>query len=395
MLTKIILDNFKLYKESTSFDNLKQVNILTGINGRGKSTFLQSLLLMKQSILQNIHTTSLLLNGDYISLGNAFDVKNINVSRNKPICFEFYQEEYGIHYLFDAQENKQQLELSTCFLSDSHGNILSPFFAKDKKQIPMLNLLPALQTPFNTFFANIQYISAERLGPQLHYPISNDKRIVGAKGEYAASQFHFHQSEILPKAYFEELENIFDEIDIDFVDKTIGGQVEFWLSKMFASTTIETSFVEEANVVTLKMSTVQNGPNRMKTTNVGFGYTYVFPILIAGLTGKENDTFIIENPEAHLHPAAQSIIAKFLALISQLGIQVFVETHSEHILNAFRVLMAQRCLTKEDIKIMFFDQFENGYYETIEIKDNGKIINWPPYFFDQSERDLNILLGGL
>lgn len=162
---------------------------------------------------------------------------------------------------------------------------------------------------------------------------------------------------------------------------------------MFARTTIDTKYVEEANVVTLKISTVQNGTNRMKPTNVGFGYTYVFPILVAGLISKPGDTLIIENPEAHLHPAAQSIIGKFLALISQMGVQVFIETHSEHILNSFRVLIAQEAFDKDDINIMFFDEGTENYYTPIEVNEKGKITNWPLYFFDQSERDLNIILG--
>ena len=65
MFTKINIGNFKLYKDTVSFDNLRSVNILTGVNGRGKSTFLQVLLLMKQTILQNNRNSFLLLNGGF------------------------------------------------------------------------------------------------------------------------------------------------------------------------------------------------------------------------------------------------------------------------------------------------------------------------------------------
>lgn len=392
MFTRINIGNFKLYKDTVSFDNLRSVNILTGVNGRGKSTFLQVLLLMKQTILQNNRNSFLLLNGDYIQLGNAFDVKNINVSRKDSVSLEFYIKDYSVHYLFHVDENERNLKIFTCFLSDDKGNILSPMFIEKENEHPLINLLPYAKGMPAFNFDRIQYISAERIGPKLYYSL-HDKGIIGAKGEYAVCQFHLHKSDVLPDKYFDELENIFYNINTEEVDKTIGGQAEFWLSKMFARTTIDTKYVEEANVVTLKISTVQNGTNRMKPTNVGFGYTYVFPILVAGLISKPGDTLIIENPEAHLHPAAQSIIGKFLALISQMGVQVFIETHSEHILNSFRVLIAQEAFDKDDINIMFFDEGTENYYTPIEVNEKGKITNWPLYFFDQSERDLNIILG--
>ncbi len=391
MFTKINIGNFKLYKDSVSFNNLKRVNILTGINGRGKSTFLQVLLLMKQTILQNNRSTLLLLNGDYIQLGNAFDIKNINMSRMDRVSLEFYTKDYSVHYLLNINENEQNLKIFTCSLSDNKGNQLRPLFLEHENEHPLLNLLPDTDgiPAFN--FDRIQYISAERIGPQLYYSLSN-KGIIGAKGEYAVCQFHLHKADVLPDKYFDELENIFYGINPEEIDKTVGGQIEFWLSKMFARTTVDTQYIEEANVVTLKISTVQNGTNRMKPTNVGFGYTYVLPILVAGLISQPGDTLIIENPEAHLHPAAQSIIGNFLALISQMGVQVFIETHSEHILNSFRVLIVQKAFDKDDINIMFFDEEENNYYKPIEVNEKGRISNWPLYFFDQSERDLDIIL---
>ncbi|KHD08038.1 hypothetical protein PN36_12565 [Candidatus Thiomargarita nelsonii] len=84
MLTQIKLTNFKCFKEETSFP-LSQLNLLTGINGRGKSTLLQSLLLMRQSIEHNERTTQILLNGTCVNLGNFNDIRNSNTSKNESI----------------------------------------------------------------------------------------------------------------------------------------------------------------------------------------------------------------------------------------------------------------------------------------------------------------------
>ena len=130
-----------------------------------------------------------------------------------------------------------------------------------------------------------------------------------------------------------------------------------------------------------------------KPTNVGFGYSYALPILIAGLTARKGTILVVENPEAHLHPSAQSMITKFLCLVANCGVQVFVETHSEHILNALRVMVVQKNVKPQDINVMYFDSGLDNYFESITIEENGKLDHWPVNFFDQAEKDLNVLLG--
>ncbi len=87
------------------------------------------------------------------------------------------------------------------------------------------------------------------------------------------------------------------------------------------------------------------------------------------------------------------MITKFLGLVANCGVQVFIETHSEHILNALRVMVVQNNMKAQDIKVMYFDRALEDYYETITIEENGMLDHWPANFFDQAERDLNVLLG--
>ena len=100
----------------------------------------------------------------------------------------------------------------------------------------------------------------------------------------------------------------------------------------------------------------------------------------------------IENPEAHLHPQAQ---ARFMELVINSivnnKLQVFIETHSEHILNASRLrVVKQKDISKDDIIIYFFD---NDYkVSKLIMDDNAQIENWPNGFFDQLEKDLAEIL---
>jgi len=109
------------------------------------------------------------------------------------------------------------------------------------------------------------------------------------------------------------------------------------------------------------------------------------------LISIKDSIFIIENPESHLHPAGQSAMGRFLAHLAANGIQVIVETHSDHILNGIRLAVKQHILITEQVIINFFvrnDTESPSQVEKLEIKDNGQIQNWPDGFFDQTEKDL-------
>ncbi|MCQ4437669.1 AAA family ATPase, partial [Clostridioides difficile] len=77
----------------------------------------------------------------------------------------------------------------------------------------------------------------------------------------------------------------------------------------------------------------------LSSFNVGFGITYVLSIITLVLSAEPGDILIIENPEAHVHPRGQIELGKFLALASKSGIQIIVETHSDHIFNGMRLFI--------------------------------------------------------
>lgn len=88
-------------------------------------------------------------------------------------------------------------------------------------------------------------------------------------------------------------------------------------------------------------------------TNIGFGISYVLPIIVTGLIAKPDTIMVVENPEAHLHPSAQSKIGQFLAVIAQSGVNVIVETHSDHVINGIQIATAKHIISKEHVSINF------------------------------------------
>lgn len=118
-------------------------------------------------------------------------------------------------------------------------------------------------------------------------------------------------------------------------------------------------------------------------------------LVIAALACKQEDILIIENPEIHLHPRAQSRFMEFLAFLANRGLQVIVETHSDHIYNGMRKCIKRNTLDKEKAAAYFFelDDTMQTRVERIRLNDEGAEEKHPYGMFDQFDDDLDELLG--
>ena len=151
--------------------------------------------------------------------------------------------------------------------------------------------------------------------------------------------------------------------------------------------------VPGTDLATLGLATEGN-PELIRPQNTGFGLSYTLPIFVACLAAPENGLVLIENPEAHLHPAAQSKFAAFLAMIVSSGVQIILETHSDHIINGVRKAVRAKVINKQNALIYFFRQAENTEQDKvtrIEIDGKGNLTDWPKGFFDQLDDDFEAL----
>jgi len=403
MITKITLKNFKCFKEQTEFP-LSQITLLTGMNGKGKSTLLQSLLLMRQSLENNNYTTEILLNGACLNLGNLLDIKNSDTSRDESLKLNYdYKYDIGSKKVtgnlsYDLIENEDdnmvlQIKNIAHSIKDSNSSEVSEKFLWTPKPSneDTLNLLFGLipigslrdgwenvpRREILSIFKDIHYISADRLGLQdFHLKKSlSDFYNVGSKGENAINLLskRSQDSVNLELCLGEDVQNLIT-------------QTEQWLEYIFEGAKLE---IPQSDKITIEP--LFN--NRYKASNVGFGYSYILPIIVSGLIAKNNQILIVENPEAHLHPKAQSRLIKFLAKVSKTGVQVLIESHSDHILNALRIAVLDKIVTSEQANILYFPQKIGQPIVQIVIQPDGKIEEWPEGFFDQMDIDFNRLFG--
>lgn len=136
----------------------------------------------------------------------------------------------------------------------------------------------------------------------------------------------------------------------------------------------------------LKIKTA-NGCSAYALADSGFGYSQLLPILVQGLLMDDDGILIVEQPELHLNPALQVRLAEFFVVMALAGKQVLLETHSEHIVNAIRVLTAEDesdSLFKKCA--MFFIDAEKArpIIHDFSIKPDGTVANWPPHFFGEA-----------
>ena len=153
--------------------------------------------------------------------------------------------------------------------------------------------------------------------------------------------------------------------------------------------------VARANAATLGLRT-SPGTDFRRPMHTGFGLTQVFPVVVAGLSANANDLLLIENPEVHLHPAGQAAMGGFPAEVASAGVQIVIETHSDHILNGIRRAVKADALSHENAALHFFrPRAEAGgvrpQVESPAMDDKGNIDTWPDGFFDQFDSDMNHL----
>lgn len=395
MITSLRLKNFKCFGDSGNI-HFSRITLLTGANGTGKSSVMQSLLLLAQSVKANADADGLHINGDYARLGNYQDIVNSH-SKKKGIDIYIQSESNNVKHVFDssydANNPSNSIARFTKLTEDNHNyiqEISESFYTADGTQLKDsegksfkvkggdfnndfssdFNVEPIKDLATFSEVKNIFYLKADRHGPRDSEQIYNwvSYNDVGTKGEYVFNVLH-NQGLDFQKKVQKELSLIMGGANMELKQDDMGYH--------------------------LLMDSV-DGAESFKQINVGFAYSYVLPIVVATLLSKPKGKILIENPEAHLHPKAQSQLMSFLYdQAKKRDIQVIIETHSDHILNCCLVGLAEKKLSVKDVSIYYFSRESKGKNTKatkINCTKNGRIKDAPAGFFDQMDIDLDTLL---
>ncbi len=371
MLTGVRLTNFKAFDDVAL--RCAPLTLLCGVNGTGKSSVLQALLLLRQSAISGAlrpPDVRLELEGDLVAIGTGRDA--------------LYE---------DAQTDALEIEV----LRDGCGPCVMSFRVLPDEDGDSDQLKAMSQSGFNErwrqlppFGGEVNYVHAERVGPRKFYAHSETmarRGELGARSEYALNFLSERAAHLMsrddPRAYGAEGRRVLDVVDRWLGEVSPGAHLGFDKVVQADALVAGFSFDRPNDVAT----------RRFRATNVGFGLSYSLPVLTA-LLAEQGTLCIIENPEAHLHPRGQTRIAELAARATLAGVQVIVETHSDHLLDGVRIAVRDGLLDPANVAIHYFER--DGIRAKVTspaIDDEGRLSAWPVGFFDQHEDNLVRLLA--
>lgn len=335
MINKLTIDNFKCF-DKVNID-LKNLNVFCGTNSSGKSSAIQSLLL-----IDNCLSSDYSLNSQWLNLGQFEEIRNF-IIRREIINIQISQS--GNNFKFSSTESE-----ITCSAPDN--------------------------------YQSVDYISANRVGPKdFYHKIASNKNFIGENAEFLIDYFYRNSRNLVDQNRM-----------IDNSSNTLDFHVNFWLFKIL-NVTIDLDNITSGNIVTANYSF--KGNKNVRPYHVGAGISYIIGILILCLSVKKGRTIILENPEIHLHPKAQSELSSFLAFIANSGVQIILETHSDHIFNGVRKAVHKKNISNDDITIHFFEMNDDNLSNNtfVHLNKEGKILDVRENLFDQFDNDLDELLN--
>ena len=361
MIESVSLQNFKCFSEKQDI-NLAKITILYGHNGRGKSSLSQALLLIGQSMKERNDLDQLSIVGEYVKLDTFIDIRTAG-SKREEVKFWIDTDKEHLELGFSPYADKPQLgRLSTLLYNGEDRFVVQTTQAveakDDGKKVAFstsdINVLQQLKS--------IVYISAERLGPQ-NDVMRNDSlppNSIGTRGE--------------------NLLNALSHQNLDFID-----YVARCLSQILGGAAMKIQDPKATRLELLLNS--RDGHQLFHPVNVGFGYSYVLPVIVGTLLAENGSMLIVENPEAHLHPGAQSRIMEFLIEQSNMkDLQLIIETHSDHVVNGMRISMKKGKMNQSDGVIQHFAYTKQGatpVVTRITSDTKGNLSDYPEDFQDE------------
>ncbi|GMV68696.1 MAG: hypothetical protein AMXMBFR76_11350 [Pseudomonadota bacterium] len=405
MFTRLRLLNFKAWRDTGDLA-LKPVTMLLGTNSSGKSSLIQSLLLLKQTVRSPDRTVHLNLGGDeandLFNFGSfddvlhqaaesprqfsiAFDFRRADSERIKEgkfDCsygqtssrsvavqtltiqtdsrrFQAVRREKGAFSILVDEESQPRMKGRDCAPERSIA-LSADVIARLDQDGP---LAEDLSLAIRRELESISYLGPLRRKPERDYPWNKTKPgDVGSDGRAAIDA-------LLASALLKGEEQ---SIVVEGVSK--------WLKRMEVATWLEVRQQGRSNRYEL---VIHRGNVACNLRDVGIGVSQVLPVLVVAYFAPKGSTIILEEPEIHLHPLAQSVLAELFVEVSrQRGVQFIVETHSEHLFRRMQTLVAGKKVSTNDVALYFVERKgKSAELRTLQIDEFGRVSNWPEGFF--------------
>ena len=423
-ITKISVSGYKSIANPCSIE-IQNLTILSGANSSGKSSIMQPLLLLKQTLEATYDPGALLLNGANVKFTSTEQVfsklsskkykdfsieTEINQSssirlnfykttKNIDIKQMVYQENGEPEAVFRTDMTPEEIEknlpkqvkkiyqdLSSKINNDHEFSKMIYFnverircflevkllINQDDKSIPQTFFSFTRSGLFQKYIRDIIHVPGLRGNPERTYPVTAiGEQFPGTFENYVASVINNWQitksSKLKDLARYLKILGLTGKVDTKQINDT---QVEIRVARLPCNFNPKTKSTEMVSIA-----------------DVGFGVSQTLPALVALLVAEPEQLVYLEQPEIHLHPRAQAALADILIESANRGVRVVIETHSDLILKRIQSLVAEDKIKPDKVKLHWFTRDQEGCTNitTADLDKAGTFGDWPEDF---SEVDL-------
>lgn len=432
MLTRLRAQNFKSWRDTGDLE-IAPLTGLFGTNSSGKTSILQLLLMLKQTVESPDRRRVLHFGDDrsLVDLGTFYDVVYGHKS-NEALVFslswklahplQINDPETGkplfqsgaLSFSADVYQQEERLTVEE-FAYEFQGRrfgmsrrpddgkydlISEDYHAKRTPGRPWplpapvkcygfpdeavgyyqnTGFLPDFVLAFENLFSGISYLGPLREYPRRSYVWAGESPVdVGRRGELAVPALLASRSlgkTITPGPRRRR--------------QTVEERVGYWLKRMkLVDSFMLEPLAENRKVYELRVKTRSGGPEVL-ITDVGFGVSQILPVLVLCYYVPEGSIILLEQPEIHLHPSVQADLADVLIdVVNNRNVQIIVESHSEHLLRRLQRRIAEEELAPEKAAL-YFCRIESGesQIERLHLDLFGNITNWPQDFWADEMAD--------
>ena len=440
---KISIENFKSIRKLHQFE-IKPFTVLSGVNNAGKSSLVQLLLLLKQTLELSSDKKVISEVGDYYSINNLSDVFYAKDKKNK-ISFglTFNKSEFKDIHFPELGVGDYEVEVLIAFLQNTEKIVVSDFIVKinipksEKVNILKLNLeqnglynvesdsdlygkgltfkeftsaidfvafYPSsyevtingsvekrlftfdwLKNSINLIFSNISYVGPARIEPEEGYLIPKAHNDVGKSGQFTSQILKEKAGN--PVSY-RKLQKKDNGIEYLAANNKLLLAIRYWMCDAFD---VADDIYSEKEEDLYRIVLINKNKIKVNIKHVGFGISQLLPIVVQGLIMQKDGILIVEQPEIHLHPKVQSLLFDFLYSLTLDGKKVIVETHSSHFITRMRRRIAEDESNAMDDRINL-TFIENNIFRTLNLDDFGKLDYYPKDFIEPTNAELSAIV---